>query len=211
MLELNKVYNMDCMEGMKDIPDNYFELAIVDPPYGIGRFNHDGKHGRAVKWEYDWNNDIPSPGYFEELKRVSREQIIWGANYYNCFSPGGAIVWYKDTHHPNISKCEIASYSAQRKVDYVRVDWSNTDKYNKLRSTDIHPCQKPVQLYSWLLQHYAKPGDKILDTHVGSGSSIIACLDMGFDYMGFEIDADYFKAMQDRIYHFTRQMPLDGI
>ena len=99
---------MDCLEAMKEMPDNQFDLAIVDPPYGIGNFNHRDK---GINWEYNWNDKIPTKKYFKELERVSKEQIIWGANYYNCFNGnGGAIIWYKDVSHPNMSKCEIASY-----------------------------------------------------------------------------------------------------
>ena len=207
--ELNQVYNMDCMIGMAQIPDKYFELAIVDPPYGIGDFSMKDGSGKKYEdhkiWRYDWNNDIPSDAYFEELIRVSTHRILWGANYYNRFEKG-AIVWYKHTAHPSMSKCEIASCTQHKRVNYVNILWQNVTKENQQART--HPCQKPIALYKWLLSNYANEGDKILDTHVGSGSSIIACIDMGFDYMGFEIDADYYKAMQDRIYHFTRQTSL---
>jgi site-specific DNA-methyltransferase (adenine-specific) len=113
-----QITNEDNMELMARYEDNHFDLAIVDPPYGIGNFNH-RDHYDSPKWEYDWNNSIPSEEYFKELKRVSVEQIIWGANYYNCFSDKGfAIVWYKDVKHPNMSKCEIASYSRLKKVSF---------------------------------------------------------------------------------------------
>lgn len=113
--------NMDCLEAMKQMDDNQFDLAIVDPPYGIGNFNMENQVNKKIKkWEYDWNDTIPQDEYFTQLKRVSKEQIIWGANYYNCFSEkGGAIVWYKDVKHPNMSKCEIASYSRLKKVDFL--------------------------------------------------------------------------------------------
>ena len=201
MLELNKVHLMDCMEGMADIPDNYFELAIVDPPYGIGNFSQSD----AVHKTVEWNDAIPTEQYFTELKRISKKRIIWGANYYNCFEQGnGAVVWYKNVGHPSMSHCEIASVSGSVRVGYIHINWSGGIKAHRA----IHPCEKPIDLYKWLLKNYAKEGDKILDTHVGSGSSIIACIDMGFEYMGFEIDEDYYKAMQDRIYHFTRQESL---
>jgi site-specific DNA-methyltransferase (adenine-specific) len=195
------------MQGMAKYPDKYFDLAIVDPPYGIGKFNMETHVTKNVKkWKYDWNDYIPDKNYFIELERVSKERIIWGANYYNCFNEkGGAIVWYKDVKHPNMSKCEIASYSRLKKVDFYRYDWSSTDKYNELKNTDIHPCQKPLALYKWLLTNYAKQGDKILDTHLGSGSSRIAAYDMGFDFVGFELDKDYFYAQQKRFNHFKMQ------
>ena len=195
MLELNKLYHMDCMEAMKQIPDKYFELAIVDPPYGIGNFVQITGNVRGEK--VTWNDQIPSQEYFNELKRVSKEQIIWGANYYNCFNDkGGAIVWYKQVPpESNLSECEIASYSRLKRVGYIHLKWQNI---NRCEET-IHPCQKPVALYEWLLNNYAKQGDKILDTHVGSASSLIACYNLGFDYMGFELDEDYYNAATRRL------------
>lgn len=201
--------NMCCLEYMAGLKDKAFDLAIVDPPYGIGDFNmknHDGK--RKVKWLYDWNYIIPTQKYFQELKRVSKKQIIWGANYFNCFDTGAAIVWFKDVRHPNMSKCEIASKSWERKVDYVRLDWSNTDKFNELRGEDIHPCEKPVALYKWLLKNYAKPGDRILDTHGGSMSIAIACHQMNFDLTLCEIDKDYFNAGLKRYNEAIKQVTL---
>jgi|TARA_R100000081_G_C4812433_1_gene172203 site-specific DNA-methyltransferase (adenine-specific) len=179
--------------------DNYFDLAIVDPPYGIGNFIPQNRiNGKFDKVE--WNDTIPNKEYFKELKRVSKERIIWGANYYNCFNDkGGAIVWFKDVRHPNMSKCEIASYSRLKKVDFYRYDWSNTDKYNELRGADIHPCEKPVSLYEWLLINYAKKGDKILDTHLGSGSIAIACHNLGFELTACELDNEYYNAAIKRI------------
>ena len=204
------ITNEDNMELMARYEDNYFDLAIVDPPYGIGNFNMTNQVTKTIKkWEYDWNNEIPSQEYFNQLKRVSKEQIIWGANYYNCFSEkGGAIIWYKDVKHPNMSKCEIASYSRLKKVDFYRYDWSNTDKYNELRGTDIHPCEKPVALYKWLLKNYAKEGDKILDTHLGSGSIAIACHDGGFALDAWEIDAEYHKLATERFNTHIKQLRL---
>jgi site-specific DNA-methyltransferase (adenine-specific) len=203
-----QITNEDNMELMARYEDNHFDLAIVDPPYGIGNFNH-RDHYDSPKWEYDWNNSIPSEEYFKELKRVSVEQIIWGANYYNCFSDkGGAIVWYKDVKHPNMSKCEIASYSRLKKVEFYRYDWSNTDKYNELRGSDIHPCEKPVSLYEWLLINFAKEGDKILDTHLGSASIAIACHNLGFDLTACELDKDYYEAALKRIEQHQSQQRL---
>jgi site-specific DNA-methyltransferase (adenine-specific) len=161
------------------------------------------------KWQYEWNESIPLDDYFKELERVSKEQIIWGANYYNCFNgKGGAIVWYKDVKHPDMSKCEIASYSRLQKVDYFRKDWSNTDRYNELnkKDADVHPCQKPVSLYEFLLINYAKQNDKILDTHLGSGSIAIACHNLGFELTACELDTEYYKASIKRIKdHISQQ------
>lgn len=199
---MNKVHLLDCMEGLKDIPDKFFELAIIDPPFGIGNFVQ--TTGRIRGTEVKWNNEIPSADYFRELKRVSKNRIIWGANYFNCFEPGkGAIIWYK--HVPpecHMSECVIASCSMQKRITAFDYPWSNINRGEKM----IHPCQMPIDIYRWILANYAKPGHKILDTHVGSGSSIIACMDYHFDFMGFEIDKDYYEAAQERIEAFASQV-----
>jgi site-specific DNA-methyltransferase (adenine-specific) len=215
MLELNKLYLMNCMEGMAQFPDKYFELAIVDPPYGIGKFTcdahttADGKRIKNIKSyndNYTWNDEGPSQAYFDELKRVSVRRIIWGANYYNCFESGhGALVWYKGSMTETISHCEIASLNFQKRVSYVHIGWQSGFLRKVKEGEQIHPCQKPIELYRWLLSKYAIKGDKILDTHVGSASSLIACIDYGFDFMGFEIDKDYYEAAQRRIDDFKAQ------
>jgi site-specific DNA-methyltransferase (adenine-specific) len=203
-----QITNEDNMALMSRYDDNYFDLAIVDPPYGIGSFSQNVGN-KEKKWQYEWNESIPLDDYFKELERVSKEQIIWGANYYNCFNgKGGAIVWYKDVKHPDMSKCEIASYSRLQKVDYFRKDWSNTDRYNELnkKDADVHPCQKPVSLYEFLLINYAKQNDKILDTHLGSGSIAIACHNLGFELTACELDTEYYKASIKRIKdHISQQ------
>jgi len=214
------MFNMDCMTAMKDMPEKAYDLAIVDPPYGIGNFSMDkvitkinskkvAPRERNTKYSpyYEWNQGIPDKDYFRELYRVSKEQIIWGANYYNCFSEkGGAVVWYKEQYHPNLSDCEIASLSFQKKVDYVHIQIL---KGFICKETSIHPCQKPVRLYQWLLKNYAKPGDKILDTHLGSGSIALACDIMGFDLDGYEIDLDYFMAAKERLERHKKQGTLE--
>lgn len=195
------------MLGMKQFPDKFFELAIVDPPYGIGNFVQTTGNVRGEK--VTWNGSIPPDIYFKELERVSKERIIWGANYYNCFNDkGGAIVWYKQVPpESNLSECEIASYSRLKRVGYVHLKWQNINR----TETTIHQCQKPVALYKWLLKNYAKTGDKILDTHVGSASSLIACHQMGFEYWGFELDTDYFNAATDRLNKVKAQVTLDEL
>lgn len=204
-------YDMDCMVGMKECPDKHFDLAIVDPPYGIGEdgdkireYNSkscESWKGRKPK-EYnkkDWDGLRPSKEYFKELQRVSKNQIIWGGNYFaDMLKPTGSwIVWDKQVVMPTFSDGEMAWCSMKNSLKIVQFLWAG---YRKCEEVDrIHPTQKPVALYKWLLKNYAKEGDKILDTHVGSASSLIACYDMGFDYVGFELDEDYYNMAQKRI------------
>ena len=192
------LYHIDCMEFMADKPDKYYNLAIVDPPYGIG-VSDINVGARDIKNKScdgkKWDEQIPNDLYFKELRRVSKEQIIWGANYFNCFSGGmGAIIWYKENPLPTSSQCEIASYSRLSKVAFYKKTWTN---YVNDKETD-HPTEKPIKLYEWLLMKYAKPGDKILDTHGGSGSICIACHDLGFDLDWCELDAEYFEEAKKR-------------
>jgi len=206
MLELNRLYNMDCMVGMKQFPDKYFELAIVDPPYGInmdGGKIGGGKCGTAKNYtKKQWDDKPPDKSYFDELIRVSKNQIIWGANHFISRIPYDSscwIVWDKD-NTGNFADCELAWTSFNTAVRKYRYRWNGMLQENmKNKEIRIHPTQKPVALYKWLLKNYANKGDKILDTHVGSASSIIACIDMGFEYMGFEIDKEYYEAAQERM------------
>ena len=190
-------YNCDNIEFMKTKPDNYYDLAIVDPPYAVGDTFRFGSSG-AVKGKLkrihkpiDWDSKIPPEEYFIELKRVSKNQIIWGANYFNCFSDGcGALVWYKNRGGDTMSQCEIASVSGQKKVDYINLQILTGFCSNEER---IHPTQKPVNLYRNILLKYAKKGFKILDTHGGSHTHAIAADIEGFDLDICEIDTEYFK------------------
>ena len=199
-----ELHNVDCMEYLRSCDDNAFELAIVDPPYGIGNWVQisGNVRGKAVTW----NDHAPKLEYFHELKRVAKRRIIWGSNYYPWVDGNGAsIVWNK--HQPretNFSVCEIASYSENKRVDYVDIRWTN------LRSgvETIHPCQKPVKLYEWLLDNYAKEGDRILDTHLGSGSIALACWNRRFDLVGCELDPDYFAAATKRIEKHKGQLQM---
>jgi site-specific DNA-methyltransferase (adenine-specific) len=203
MLELNKLYNMDCMEGMKQFPDKYFGLSIVDPPYGIGDKFKGGKTGKINFNEIvnkEWDN-VPNQDYFKELFRVSKNQVIWGGNYFNLPPTRCFIVWDKMISEDfSLAMCELA--------------WTSFDKLAKIyklynpKDFKIHPTQKPVKLYGWLLKNYAKQGDKILDTHVGSASSLIACHNYGFDYIGFEVDKDYYAAAQARLDAVKAQVSL---
>jgi site-specific DNA-methyltransferase (adenine-specific) len=215
MIEL---LNIDCLQYMATLPDKAFDLAIVDPPYGIGVFTcsaHTDNNGKRIQNhkqytdDYLWNKEIPEKQYFSELIRVSKERIIWGANYYNCFENGkGALVWYKGNMTQTISHCEIASLSFQTRVSYVQINWQAGFFREMKEGKAIHPCQKPVALYDWLLRNYAKPNQRILDTHLGSGSSAIAAHYFGCDFVGCEIDTEYFNAAKARFDRETRQVAL---
>lgn len=198
---------------MARYPDKFFELAIVDPPYGIG-VNHMGGRGGKSTWKghtrKDWDNYRPSGRYFDELFRVSKNQIIWGANYFPEYlkSSMGWIFWDKMNDSFSTSDGEFAYTSFSNKAKAFR-RMANMDKgFMNKEGGDIHPTQKPIQLYKWLLTNYAKPGDKILDTHLGSGSSRIAAYNMGFDFWGCELDPDYFAAAEKRFKEQTMQQSL---
>ena len=212
MIEL---LNMDCMEYMKGLEDNAFELAIVDPPYGINvgkqRIN---SHRKTAKWdnptEYNYktfdDSEPPAADYFSELIRISDNQIIWGANYFTDYLPPskGWIVWDKKADiKEHLSMCELAYSSFDKKCNKFEFLWAGFKK--AVQETRIHPTQKPVKLYEWLLANYAKQGDKILDTHLGSGSSAIAAHYGGFDFVGCELDEDYYKAATERFNNETKQ------
>ena len=188
------LHNGDCIEALAKMQDNEFDLAIVDPPFGIGNFVQTGGNVRGDKVE--WNDSIPQQDYFSELRRVSKHRIIFGANYYNCFEEkGGAIVWVKNQPMPNFSKAVIASCSFHKKIELYTQTWTNF--VAKGRCTE-HPCEMPVSIYEWLLMNYAKEGDKILDTHLGSGSIAIACHNLGYDLEGYELDEEYYNAAVKR-------------
>ena len=210
----------DCMTVMARYPDNYFDLACVDPPYGIDAANKFGGecrksgNGAAMKTAFekkDWDAGIPDKHYFNELMRVSKNQIVWGANYMSHFLPPsmGWIVWDKDNGTTKFSDSELAFSSFDRALRSWKYTWNGMiqgDMKNKERR--IHPTQKPVKLYEWLLTNYASPGQRILDTHLGSGSSAIAAHYFGCDFVGCEIDEDYFKAASDRFSRETRQVAM---
>lgn len=205
--------NMDCMDLMAEFPDKYFDLAIVDPPYGIGmdggKIGGDNL-GKAKDYsKKEWDCCAPEKEYFQELFRVSNNKIIWGANHFISKIPFNSscwIVWDKD-NSGNFADCELAWTSFNSAVRKFKFRWNGMLQEDmKNKETRIHPTQKPVALYKWLLQNYAKPGDKILDTHLGSGSIAIACHQMGFDLTGSELDKDYFEAMQKRIKYETAQL-----
>lgn len=226
-------YNMDCMEGMKEFPDKYFDLAIVDPPYGGGGKEYDAQtqrfcgwftryfdekeqnkikaERRGGTWASKYGNNIctwdfaPTEEYFKELFRISKNQIIWGGNYFTLPATRCFIVWRKSqiSEQFTMSMCEYAwtSFNSNAKV-FEHPSFGG-------KGERFHPTQKPVALYRWILANYAKQGDKLLDTHVGSASSLIAFEERGFDYVGFEIDADYYQKAQKRLEENRAQISMD--
>jgi len=211
------IYNQDCMEAMMEMSDNQFDLAIVDPPYGIGfgefnRTNKDstGKRYKANKYKQgDWDTNIPKDIYFKELIRVSKNQIIWGGNYFPYIWKNGCkgfIFWYKGNPVPNFSDGELAWTSFNKVAKQFDYRYYGGLEGKTSASNKIHPTQKPISLYEWLLMNYAKEGDTILDTHLGSGSIAIACHNLGYDLTGYEIDKDYYEAAKKRIEQHKQQI-----
>lgn len=213
----NTFENKDCMSVLPFIPDEYFDLAIVDPPYGINiAKNFDHYKGGTKSWKKhknkDWDKTTPPKEYFWELKRVAKNQIIFGANYFIYNLPSitkGWIVWDKVNHELTMSDCEIIYTSFNCKTKVYKENFGTERGVNNLYG-DIHPTQKSTRLYKWLLRNYAKAGDFILDTHVGSGSSLIACIELGFNYYGTEIDKEYFDSASVRISKAYRKYELFG-
>ena len=218
-------FNMDCLEAMRSMPDKAFDLAVVDPPYGIGvmtmNYTKSGAvrtHGYAAAKRRDYRKqsewDIaPGQEYFDQLFRVSKKQIIWGGNYFQLPPSKGFIVWDKrvdDSMSNDFADCELAWLSEGLGVARVfRFCWNGMIQGDmKNKEERFHPTQKPVALYKWILNRYAKPGDKILDTHLGSGSSRIAAYDLGFDFVGYEIDKEYFDKQEERFEKHTAQTSL---
>jgi len=214
----SEVYNIDCMEYMKDVSEKYFDLAIVDPPYGIGvdgknlvKNNSDRFQDKA-KRSHEWDNAVPDVIYFNELFRVSKEQIIWGGNYFldilgYCKAP---IIWNKKNGDSMYADGEMAwtSRGLPRNLRIWSHQWCGAFKDSERGENYFHPTTKPIMLYKWLLKNYAKPGDKIFDSHGGSMSSVIACLDGGFDIVCCELDKEYFDAAVKRIEIYKMQQKL---
>ena len=199
------LYNCDCMEYMKDIPDKYFDLCIVDPPYGInaGKMTMgSGKH-KFTKGK-DWDNSIPSKEYFDELFRVSKNQIIWGGNYFNLPLNNNWIIWDKLNPNLSFSEAELAWCSIDKNIRIFK----RLSTLPDLDGNKIHPTQKPIKLYEWLLKNYAKPTDKILDTHFGSCSIGIACHNFGCSLDACELDEEYFDKALERVKLHVRQLDL---
>lgn len=218
-----QITNEDNMELMARYPDKYFDLAIVDPPYGIGmdggKIGFNGKMKRNnttslnikgnIFVKKQWDNNIPKKEYFDELFRISKNQIIWGNNYFGF--KGGAIFWDKDNGKSNFSDGELAYQSYTKSIRKFKFKWHGFFQENmsiELREKKIHPTQKPVALYKWLLDKYANQGDKILDSHLGSGSIAIACHDYGFELTACELDKEYYDNAIKRINNHILQQKL---
>jgi site-specific DNA-methyltransferase (adenine-specific) len=210
----SEVYLEDCVTALKRFNDNHFDLAIVDPPYGIGldggKIGGDNATNAKDYTKKDWDNSIPNKEYYQELFRVSKNQIIWGGNYMIEFlyPSKGWIVWKKMDISNNFCPFELAwtSYQNGKMIDYL---WAGMWQKNmKDKEKRIHPTQKPVALYDWILHHYAKPNDLILDTHLGSGSSRISAYKGGFNFVGFEIDQEYYEKQEKRFNDFKSQLRL---
>ena len=208
------------MEGMKRYPDKYFDLAICDPPYGgvtQGGYMTNQMGGGVAKNRNDyhlslWQCEKPGKAYFDELQRVSKNQIIWGGNYYASMLPDSQcwIVWDKEKPEGvSFADCELAWTSFNLASRIFKFAWNGMIQGDmKHKQQKIHPTEKPIRLYEWLLDKYARPGDIILDTYVGSASSLIACHNKGFSYVGFEIDPVYYKAAKERLDQETAQMSI---
>jgi len=210
------ITNENNMELMARYPDNYFDLAIVDPPYGLERFKRASEETTGIyakrgsfksKNDQNWNNEKPSIEYFKELFRISKNQIIWGANNFELPPTEYFCVWDKQQYMPNFASAEYAwiSMGLKKPAQVFRYGIHKENAIRKQEGGKIHQAQKPVKLYEWLLMNYAKEGDKILDTHLGSGSIAIACHNRGFELTACELDKDYYDAAIKRIKNHTAQ------
>ncbi len=225
---MNIVYNTDCLPAMKEYPDHYFDLAVVDPPYFSGPERR-AYYGRSVsttniKRKYypvteHWK--VPTAEYFDELKRICKKYIIWGCNYYDYVFPCGRIVWDKCNGNSTFSDCEIAATNCHDSVRLFRYMWNgmmqgrnmyegHIMRGNKAENEErIHTTQKPLDLYRWIFAKYAQKGDRILDTHLGSGTSRRAAFEFGLDFIGYEIEKIYFDLQEQAFYEHTAQLRFD--
>lgn len=208
----SEVYLEDCVKALKRYADNHFDLAIVDPPYGIERFKNvtttpssKDVHAKRFQRMETVNNDKPSDEYWSELFRVSKNQIVWGANNFELPPSEYFLCWNKQQAMPNFATLEYAWVSMGLKKPAKLFTYS-IHKHNQVDK--VHPTQKPIPLYDWILQNYAKEGDLILDTHLGSGSSRIAAYKGGFNFVGFEIDQEYYEKQEKRFNDFKSQLRL---
>ena len=208
-----KITNECNMELMSRYEDNHFDLAIVDPPYGIGankEKEHNGWKSYGLK---EWDNEIPSKEYFEELKRVSKNQIVWGGNYMTEFLPPKMcwLLWDKGQRDFSLADGELAWTSFNKAMRIFTMPRATAMQDAKNSGGKIHATQKPVKLYEWLLMNYAKEGDKILDTHLGSGSIAIACHNLKYDLTACELDKEYFEAAMKRIEQHKQQLTIFNV
>ncbi len=215
MERISEVFNIDCMVGMAQYPDKYFDLAVVDPPYSE-TFNTDAcANNKAKKGKYNietLNGYKPTDEYWKELFRVSKNQIIWGANWYGKYFGVGGICWFKD-NTGNYSPCEYAYQSLNNHVNFYQYRWNGMLQQDmKDKEIRIHPTQKPTALYSWIYKNYLPEGGKVIDTHLGSGSNRIAATKAGnIDFTGYELDNDYFDAMEKRYKDFKSQTVMEFV
>ena len=213
-----QIYNEDCLKAMKEMPNDSFDLAICDPPYGIHeklKTTEKKRNGNAFAVEYmkkQWDKNRPSKEYFDQLLRVSKNQVIWGGNYFADLLPPsrGWICWDKVLDNFTSVNHELAWTSFDKALKMFRRDHGKNHGFMLRRPEDqkIHPTQKPIALYNWILSHYAKEGWKILDTHLGSGSIAIACHNMNYDLTAFEIDSEYYEAALNRLQNHQKQLKL---
>jgi len=221
----SEVYLEDCTKALKRFNDNHFDLAIVDPPYGIGadkaqnnaalsRIKAEGKSKAGRGWklyhETDWDNETPTAEYWAELFRVSKNQIVWGGNYFTEYLPPsmGWILWDKGQRDFSLADGELAWTSFNKALRIFEMSRGKALAKNNEQGGRFHPTQKPEMLYDWILKNYAKEGNLILDTHLGSGSSRIAAYKGGFNFVGFEIDAEYYEKQEKRFNDFKSQLRL---
>lgn len=216
---MNKVYegkngtkirliNGDCMEALRGMKENQYDLAIVDPPYGINEDGGKDRRGKSKHKKKRWDNNTPTNVYFDEIKRTTKNQIIWGANYFNMPPSMGYVCWDKKLDNSDFSDFELAYTSFERAAKIFRFSKNGGSRTFAALADIIHPTQKPVQLYKWLLKNYAEEGQTILDTHGGSMSIAIACYDMGFDLTCYELDKDYYNAAVKRFEKHIQQSQL---
>jgi len=204
----NKVYLEDCTEALKRFSDGYFDIAVVDPPYGIGANKMQLGNGKKkiYRGEADWDNAIPTAEYWEQLFRVSKNQIVWGGNYMTEYlKPTSAwLFWDKGTGENDFADGELAWTSYNGALRKITKSWVGANAKDGLER--IHPTQKPIYLYDWIFNRYAKEGDLILDTHLGSGANRIACAEMKFSFVGFELDKKYYENQEKRFKDFVSQL-----
>ena len=208
-MDVSGFHNRDCLEAMREFPDKFFSLALVDPPYGLERMSKGTAENNRTGFAHGvWNDEKPTAEYFDELFRISEKSIIWGANNFQLPQTEYFVVWDKMQTVDNFASAEYAWTNCKQPALVFRYAAHQMMQDRKKEGGKIHPTQKPVALYLWLLQNYAHRGDKILDTHVGSASSLIACHRMGFEAWGFELDEDYFKAATERLEREKAMQPL---